>query len=212
VDYAALTASIQSYTENEFSTTDLNTFIQQAEQRINNSVQLPAARKNASITTSPNNSAVTVPTDYLATYSLAVVNPSTGDLDYLLNKDPNFVQEAFPIGTYVGKPTHYAQISPSEFILGPVPDLAYALRLVYFGYPESITTSATGRSWLGDNFDSVLLYGSLVEAYTFMKGEQDMMAVYDAKFKEALAMLKQLVDAKVRQDAYRAGQIRYPVT
>lgn len=209
MNLSELQAAIGSYTENVFDTVDLNTFIVQAEERINNSVQLPSARKTATLTAAPSVATVALPADYLAPYSLARVTPATGDLEYLLNKDPNFVQEAFPIGSFVGPPSHYAQVAPYELILGPVPNVAYSLQLVYFGYPSSITVG--GTSWLGDNFSSALLYGSLVEAYIFMKGETDMMAAYDAKFKEAVALLKQLVDAKTRQDSYRAGQIRYPV-
>lgn len=210
MDLTELRAAISSYTENEFSNTDLDTFIVQAEQRINNSVQLPAARQSASRTATPGANLVVLPTDFLAMYSVAVLTPGTNAANYLLQKEPNFIQEAFPFGSYTGMPTHYAQLGASSILIGPMPDVSYAMELIYFGYPPSITTAV--NSWLGDNFSSVLLYGSLVEAYTFMKGEQDMMAVYDTKFKEALAMLKQLVDAKFRQDSYRAGQVRYPVT
>lgn len=210
MNLAELQAAISSYTENEFSVTDLNTFIVQAEERINNSVQLPSARKVAALTTTPSVETLTVPVDYLASYSFAITNPTSGEVSYLLNKDPSFIRESFPVATAVGFPTHYAQIAPYQFILGPTPAAAYTLSLVYFGYPTSITVA--GTSWLGDNFSAPLLYGSLVEAYTFMKGEQDMMAVYDGKFKEALAMLKQLTEAKGRQDSYRTGQVRYPVT
>ncbi len=202
--------AIRSYTENEFSNAELDTFIVQAEERIHNSVQLPSARKAATLATIASVETVTLPVDFLAAYSLGVVIPSTGAVEYLLNKDPNFIREAFPVGTAVGLPTHYGQITPYEIVLGPTPAVAYSLRLVYFGYPTSITVANT--SWLGDNFSAPLLYGALVEAYTFMKGEQDMMAVYDGKFKEALAMLKQLTEAKGRQDSYRTGQVRYPVT
>lgn len=207
--HAELLTEIQSYLENEFSTTDLNTFIVQAEERIYNSVQLPSSRKTATLTATPSVTTVTLPVDFLASYSLAVVIPATGAVEYLLNKDPNFIREAFPQATSTGVPTHYGQITPYEFIIGPTPAAAYSMPLVYFGYPVSITVA--GTSWLGENFSPALLYGSLVEAYTFMKGEQDMMAIYDGKFKEALAMLKQLVDAKGRQDSYRTGQVRYPV-
>lgn len=207
-----LRTAIASYTENEFSNTDLDTFIVQAEERINNSVQLPAARKTATLNTFPYTPWIDLPSDYLYTYSLAVEEPVTMNSKFLLQKDPSFVQEAFPDGQYAGFPTHYAQTGPYRFILGPIPDTYYTVLLVYFGYPVSITVAPTGRTWLGDNGSSALLYGSLVEAYTFMKGEQDMMAVYDAKYKEALALLKQLADAKIRQDSYRAGQVRYPVT
>jgi hypothetical protein len=214
---AELHAAIASYTENVFDVSTLNTFIRQAEQRINTSVQLPAARLTSMTTATATFPTVPVPANYLAPYSLAVVNPTTGDLEYLLFKDPSFLREAFPTGanvgglpgSFVGRPTHYAQVDPYVFILGPVPDMAYSLQLVYFGYPPSITVA--GTSWLGDNFSPALLYGALVEAYIYMKGEPDIMTVYDTKFKEALELLKQLVDARARQDSYRSGQTRYPV-
>lgn len=208
MNYAELVAEIKSYTENEFNTTDINTFITQAEQRILNSVQLPASRKLSTLTTSIGVATIALPADYLATFSVALQLPS-GSLSYLLNKDANFLREAFP-STSTAQPTHYALTGAYEFTLAPIPNAAYTVNLAYFGYPASITTATT--SWLGENFSSVLLYGSLVEAYTFMKGEQDIMAVYDAKFKEAMVMLKQLADAKNRQDTFRDGQVRYPVT
>lgn len=212
-----LRAAISAYTENVFSVTDLDTFIRQAEQRIYNSVQLPSSRNTATLTTLAGVDFVIPPggtfNQYLAPYSLAVVVPPTQIRQFLLFKDPTFIRSAFPNaapGTGQGMPTHYAQIG-ANLLLGPTPDAVYTLELVYFGYPESITTS-TNPTYLGNNFDSALLYGSLVEAYIFMKGEQDVMAAYDAKFKESVALLKQLVDAKLRQDTYRSGQVRYPVT
>jgi len=208
MNYSELVAEIQSYTENVFSTTDINTFITQAEQRIQNSVQLPSSRKLSTLTTSIGVATLTLPSDYLFTFSVALQLPS-GSLSYLLNKDPNFLREAFP-STSTAQPTHYALTGGYEFTLAPIPNAAYPVKLAYFGYPDSITTATT--SWLGDNFSSVLLYGSLVEAYTFMKGDQDILTVYDTKFKEAMVLLKQLADAKNRQDTFRDGQIRYPVT
>jgi hypothetical protein len=208
MNYNALVTEIQSYTENVFSTTDVNTFITQAEQRVLNTVQLPASRKTATLTASIGVQTVSLPSDFLTSFSFAVILPS-GAYAYLLNKDPNFIREAFPFPPVTGQPTHYAMSNAYEFTLGPTPDAAYSLYLAYFGYPASITTA--GTSWLGDNFSSVLLYGSLVEAYSFMKGDQDIMSLYDTKYKEALALLKQLVDAKNRQDTYRDGQVRYPV-
>lgn len=208
MNYNELVAEIQSYTENTFSTADVNTFITQAEQRILNAVQLPASRKLADLTTSIGVATVALPSDYLSTFSVAIQLPS-GTYSYLLNKDPNFLREAFPT-TATAQPTHYALTGGYEFTLAPIPNAAYTVKLTYFGYPNSITLPA-GTSWLGDNFSSVLLYGSLVEAYTFMKGDQDIMALYDGKFKEAMALLKQLADAKNRQDTFRVDQVRYPV-
>jgi len=232
--YTELIAAIQSYTENTFpetylasgatvsSTTQLNTFIEQAEQRIFNTVQFPSLRKNVTGVTSSGNKYLSCPADFLSSYSLAVIDAS-GVYEYLLNKDVNFIRQAYPQPTDTALPKYYALFGPTttndpspvitnelSFILGPTPDAAYDVELHYYYYPESITTVASGQTWLGDNFDSVLLYGSLVEAYTFMKGEQDVIALYDAKYKEALAMAQRLGDGLERSDAYRSGQFRVP--
>ncbi len=234
--YDELYASIQSYTENQFpetyladgsavsTETQINTFITQAEQRIYNTVQFPSLRKNVTGVTTLNNKYLSAPSDFLAVYSLAVID-ATGAYEYLLNKDVNFIRQAYPTPTDTAIPKYYALFGPTttndatpiitdelSFILGPTPDAAYSVELHYYYYPESITTAADGRTWLGDNFDSVLLYGSLVEAYTFMKGEQDMVSLYNAKYAEALAMAKRLGDGMERQDAYRSGQYRQAVT
>jgi hypothetical protein len=234
--YDELFAAIQSYTENQFpetyladgsavsSTTQINTFITQAEQRIYNTVQFPSLRKNVTGVTTTNNKYLSLPSDFLAVYSLAVID-ATGAYEYLLNKDVNFIRQAYPQPTDTAIPRYYALFGPTtssdvtpiitdelSAILGPTPDAAYNVELHYYYYPESITTAADGRTWLGDNFDSVLLYGSLVEAYTFMKGEQDMVALYNTKYQEALAMAKRLGDGMERQDAYRSGQYRQAVT
>jgi len=224
--YTELIAAIQSYTENTFpatylatgatvsSTTQLNTFIEQAEQRIYNTVQFPSLRRNVTGFTSTNNKYLACPADFLAAYSMAVIDAS-GNYEYLLNKDVNFIRQAYPQPTDVAIPKYYALFGPSysnsdelSFILGPTPDAIYNVELHYFFYPESITVAADGHTWLGDNFDSVLLYGSLVEAYTFMKGEADIIAGYDMKYKEALALAKRLGDGLERSDAYRSGQYR----
>ena len=228
MNYATLYNTIQTYTENQFpdvylasgatvsATTQINTFIQQAEQRIYNMIQFPSLRRNVTGFTSTNNKYLACPADFLATYSMAVV-AADGSYEYLLNKDVNFIRQAYPQPTDTAIPKYYALFGPSfsnstelSFILGPTPDAAYTMELHYFFYPESITVSNT--SWLGDNFDSVLLYGSLVEAYTYMKGEQDIITLYDTKFKEALALAKRLGDGMERQDAYRSGQYRQAVT
>ena len=210
MNYAQLVAEIQSYTENTFQTTDIDTFIQQAEQRIYNSVQLPALRKNVTGSLTTGNKYLAMPSDWLATFSLAVINASNEYL-YLLNKDVNFIRQSFPDtdAIYYGQPEYYAVFDQNTFIVGPTPDAAYAAELHYFYYPQSITTA--GTSWLGDNFSSTLLYGSLLEAYTYMKGEQDVINQYQKRYDEAMALLKQLGDGKDRQDAYRSGQVRYPV-
>jgi hypothetical protein len=220
VNYAALVTAIQDYTENSFNyssnTAPINLFITQAEQRIYNTVQFPSLRKNVTGVTTASNKYLACPIDFLSTYSLAVIN-TDGSYEYLLNKDVNFIRQAYPQPTDTATPKYYALFGPQSaneaeltFILGPTPDIVYTMELHYFYYPTSIVTA--GTSWLGDNFDTVLLYGSLVEAYTYMKGEQDMMALYDGKYKEALALAKRLGDGLERQDAYRSGQYRQAVT
>lgn len=215
MNYTELVTEIQSYTENQFVTADINTFIKQAEQRIYNFVQLPAFRKNVVGQVTLGNKYLTIPTDWLATFSLAVIGlvsgtpNQNGEFTYLLNKDVNFIRAAYPTPTDTGLPEYYAVFDQSSFILGPTPDANYYIELHYYYYPESIVTANT--TWLGDNFDSVLLYGSLLEAYTYMKGEQDVIAVYKQRYDEAMALLKQLGDGKDRGDAYRDGQVKYPV-
>jgi hypothetical protein len=210
MDYLTLVSEIQSYTENEYVSADFNTFIQQAEQRIYNAVQLPALRKNSIGALTANNKYLLTPTDWLATYSLAVVDPTTGDYSYLLDKDVNFIRAAYPNPLSTGSPEYYAVFDKNTFILGPTPDLAYQAELHYYYYPESIVTA--GNTWLGDNFSSVLFYGTLIEAGTFMKAEPDMLAVYVKRYDDAMVLMKQLGDGKNRRDAYRSGQVRYPVT
>jgi hypothetical protein len=192
-------------------------FVTQAEQRIYNSVQFPSIRKNVTGSMTTNNKYLQCPTDFLATYSLAVINAS-GEYEYLLNKDVNFIRQAYPQPTDKGIPRYYALFGPRSdnaaeltFILGPTPDAAYSSELHYYFYPPSISISPY-TSWLGDNFDTVLLYASLVEAYTYMKGEVDMMGLHNQKFMEALALAKRLGDGMERQDAYRSGQFRQAVT
>ena len=208
MNYTELVTEIQSYVENTFVTADINTFIEQAEQRIYNTVQLPALRKNVTGTLTLGNKYLGIPSDWLSTFSLAVVDGS-GNYEYLLNKDVNFIRQAYPSPSDTGIPKYYAIFDDSAFILGPTPDSGYSTELHYYYYPESIVTAST--TWLGDNFDSVLLYGALLEAYTYMKGEADVIAEYQKRYDEALALLKQLGDGKNRQDTYRSGQIRVPV-
>ncbi len=184
------------------------TFTRQAENRIYNSVQLPDLRKNVTGTISSGNKYLNCPSDWLSTFSLAVVLPS-GVFEFLLNKDVNFIREAYPNPTDTGVPAHYAQFDDTTFILGPTPDASYTTELHYFFYPESIVTAST--TWLGNNYDSVLLYGALLEAATFLKSEADTIAVYQKRYDEAMAMIKQLGDGKNRRDAYRSGQVRLNV-
>jgi hypothetical protein len=220
MNYAALVTAISDYTENTFPTSAMNTFITQAEQRIYNTVQFPSLRKNVTGVVSANNKYLSTPVDFLAPYSIAVYPVAGGDYTFLLNKDVNFIREAYPNPTSTGTPKYYALFGPTvtsgtittelSLILGPTPDTTYSTELHYYYYPESITTAST--TWLGNNFDSVLLYGALVEAYTYMKGEQDIIGLYDAKFKDAIILAKRLGDGMERQDAYRNGQFRQQVT
>ena len=222
MNYNELFAQIQSYTENQFPefylannstinvTTQINTFIQQAEERIYNTVQIPSLRKNVTGTATTGNPYLSCPDNYLSTYSMAIIN-TDGTYEYLLNKDVNFIRQSYPSPTATGLPKYYAlfgsqytNLNELSFIMGPSPDANYNVELHYFYYPESIVTA--GTSWLGDNYDPVLLYGSLVEAYTYMKGEADILTTYVARYQEALGQLKRLGDGLERNDAYRAGQ------
>jgi hypothetical protein len=228
--YTELITAIQTYTENTFpattladgstvsSTTQINRFITQAEQRIYNMVQFPSLRKNVTGSVTSANKYLSCPDDFLSAYSLAVID-ATGNYEYLLNKDVNFIRQAYPNPTTdTGIPKYYALFGPTvntstitnelSFMVGPTPDASYSVELHYYYYPQSITVAVSGQTWLGDNFDTVLLYGSLVEAYTYMKGEVDIITGYDAKYKEALTLAKRLGDGLERSDAYRSGQYR----
>jgi hypothetical protein len=217
--YNELVTAVTDYTENDVPTTDMNTFIRQAEQRIYNTVQFPSLRKNVTGSVSSATPYLSCPNDFLAVYSFAVID-GTGAYEYLLNKDVNFIRQAYPNPTDTGIPKYYALFGPTvsgetisnelSFILGPKPDAAYSVELHYYYYPESLVTA--NSTWLSENFDSVLLYGTLVEAYIYMKGESDMMMVYETKYKEALGLAKRLGDGLERGDAYRSGQYRQAVT
>ena len=216
MNYAELCINIADICENEFTADEYAMFAQQAEQKIYNTVQLANLRKNVTGTLTSGNKYVSCPGDFLSTYSLAAISPTTGAYTYLLNKDVNFIREAYPKPTTTGSPKFYALFGPAvvssvittelTFIIGPTPDAAYSMELHYYYYPESIVTAST--TWLGDNFDSALLYGTLVEAYTYMKGEQDLITLYNDRYVQAIALLKNLGDGKQRQDAYRDGQVR----
>tara|TARA_R100000234_G_scaffold39286_4_gene23377 strand:+ start:1710 stop:2390 length:681 start_codon:yes stop_codon:yes gene_type:complete len=225
VNYAELFETIKGYCENDFPTTSftdsvgsvinltsteqINKFITLAEQRVYNSVQILDLRKSVAGNVTLNNKFLTVPNDWLATFSLAVIDPTSGEYSYLLNKDVNFIRESFPNPATTSKPTHYALFDKDTFILGPTPDAGYEVELYYFYYPESIVTATT--SWLGSNYDSVLLYGSLLEAQIFMKGEADVSAAYTERYNQALAGLRILSEGKNRQDTYRNHQVRLKV-
>jgi len=208
--YSQLTANIQDVCETTFTSDQLALFVQQTEQFIYNTVQLPSLRKNVSGTITSGNKYLTVPSDYLYTYSLAVVN-TDGSFDFLLNKDVNFIREAYPTPASTGTPKHYANFNDETFILGPTPNASLTVELHYGYYPESIVTAST-LPWLGENFDSALLNGSLVEAIRFTKGEPDMVALYQQMFGQSMVLLKALGDGKLRGDTYREGQYTQAVT
>lgn len=223
MNYSQLTEAIISYTETfeDSFVANIPVFVRLAEQRIYNSVQLSYLRKNVTTTLTANNKYLSTPSDFLSVYSLAVVNPN-GDYEYLLNKDVNFIRQAYPSATDVGVPKYYAIFGPTttsdappiltnelSLLLGPMPNSNYLVELHYFFYPESIVTA--GTTWLGDNFDTALLYGALREAIIYQKGEQDLITQYEQKYMESMSLLKNLGDGKERQDAYRSGQVRYPV-
>ena len=210
--YAELVAAVTSYCENQFDTTDMDTMIRLAEQQIYNAVQLPSLRKNVTGALTLGNKYLSAPTDFLSVFSLAVVLP-TGEYRYLIDKDVNFLREAYPNPATTGTPKHYAIFGPRSddatelsIIVGPTPSAALAVELHYYFYPESIVDA--GQTWLGDNFDSALFNGVMCEAIRFMKGEQDLVALYDERYTVSLGLLKQLGDGKLRQDAYRSGQVR----
>lgn len=202
MNYTDLKANIKSICENEFTESELAMFTQQAEQKIYLTVDLPVQRKNTSGVTTTNNRFLGLPADFLYSYSIAVI--SGGNYYYLLNKDPNFILEAYPDPTDTGRPQHYGIYQNNAFILGPTPDAVYSVEFNYAAYPDSIVD--TGTSYLGDEFDSALLNGALVEAIRFMKGEQDLVAMYEKLYLQAIALLKNVSDGKLRQDMYRSGQ------
>jgi hypothetical protein len=234
MNYQTLSAQIQAFTENTFPDTgtwdgqnvtskqQIDQFIENAEQRIYNTIQFPSLRKNVTGLLTSGNKYLSTPADFLSVYSLAVID-AVGRYEFLLNKDVNFIRQAYPSPTSTGIPKYYALFGPTttndnppvitnelSIILGPTPNAAYSVELHYNHYPESIVTA--GTTWLGDNFDTVLLYGALVEAAIFMKAEPETMTVYQAKYADALAQAKRLGDGLERGDAYRDGQFKQAVT
>jgi hypothetical protein len=212
VNYTQLSTLIQDYcesTEQSF-VANIPTFVQLAEERIYNSVQIPAIRKNVTGTMTNTFPYFQLPSDWLSTFSLAVIDPITGEYEYLLNKDVNYIRAAYPPPNSTGKPKYYAIWDDNTMILGPTPDQAYTAELHYYYYPASIVN--VGNTWLSDNFETVLLYGCIREGYTYLKGDPDLMQYYENKYQESLALLKRLGDGLDRQDAYRSGQVRIPVT
>ena len=212
MNYTQLSQAIQDYCQNSETTfvANIPNFVQLAEERVYNAVQIPAIRKNQTGTMATGNKYLTLPTDWLATFSLSVIDPVSGAQTFLLDKDVNFIRQSYPTPTTSGTPGYYAQFDVDTLILGPTPDQSYAVELHYYYYPTSIVTA--GTTWLGSNFEEVLLYGALREAYLFMKGEADIIQNYEAKYQEGMALLKELGDGKNRRDAYRNGQLRVPVT
>ena len=210
--YTGLVNAIQAFTEvNETTFVDnIPTFVQDTERLVNNTVQLPAFRKNVTGSATANFPYLTLPSDFLATFSVAVMNTDEplipNNYRYMLNKDVNYIREMFPYPAVTGTPQYYALFDQNTFIVGPTPDVEYNIELHYFAYPQSIVTA--GSTWLSQNFPNVLLYGALTEAYLYLKGEADVLQSYQAKFQEAMAPLKQLSDGKDRQDNYRTVQVR----
>jgi hypothetical protein len=216
--YNELVTAVSNYCENVFSTVDMDTFIRQAENRIFNVAQPANQRKNVTGSLTAGNKYLQCPEDFLSVFSLAVYPAAGGAYEYLLDKDVNFIRQAYPNPATTGKPKHYAIFGPRSddqdelsFIIGPTPDAAYNAELHYYAYPESIVDAADGRTWLGDNFDSVLLYGTMNEALTYMKGEPDMIKLYQERYVQAIALYKNLGDGKQRGDSYRNGQVRIQV-
>jgi hypothetical protein len=221
MNYAELVVAVSDYCENSFPTTDMDIFIRQAEQRIYNTAQPANLRKNVTGNITSTNKYLSAPDDFLSVYSIAVYPTGGGDYLYLLNKDVNFMREAYPNPARTGKPKHYAIFGPTvtalgavtnelSFIVGPTPDGPYNVELHYYYYPQSIVTA--GTTWLGDNFDSVLLYGTICEALVYMKGDQGMLQVAQERYVQAIALYKNLADGKQRADAYRDGQVRVSVS
>jgi hypothetical protein len=224
MNYTELYETVKGYVENDFpdtsftdsagdsitltSTEQVNTFIKQAEQKIYNAIQILNLRKNVTGNLTTGNQYLSVPSDWIANFSLAVID-SSSNYTYLLNKDVNYIRESFPNPNSTGKPTHYALFDDNSYIVAPTPDEDYSMELHYFYYPDSIVTA--GNSWIGDNYSSVLLYGTLIEAHIFMKGEPEVYKTYTDKYNQSMTGLKQLSEGKNRQDMYRTEQARYQV-
>ena len=205
--YTTLKQTIQDYLETTETTfvSNLPNIITQAEERILKEIQLPDFRKNVTGSLSADNEYLSTPTDYLAIYSLAVDNSG---YEYLLNKDVNFVREAYPVSTVTGVPKYYAIFNETTIIVAPTPSSSFNVELHYFYRPESIPVAASGTSWLGDNAENALLYGSLVESYTFLKGDADLLQLYKVQYDEAVNRLKTLGEGYGTTDSYRSGAVR----
>lgn len=207
MNYTELKANVEDICEQTFTADQHAMFAQQAEQKIYNTVQLPALRKNQTGTLTSGNKYLTMPTNMLYVYSLAIISGS--DYIYLLDKDSNFIREAYPNPATTGVPKHYAIFDDTSFIIGPTPNADFSAEIHFGYYPESIVTA--GTTWLGTNFDSALLNGALIEAIRFQKGEADMVSLYETLYTQAISLLKNLGDGKLRGDTYRSGQVRREV-
>ena len=206
--YAQLVDAIHGYLQtdaNGIPTADMNTIIRQAEQRIYYDVQIPVLKKNVTGSLESGNRYLTTPTDYLATYSIAVNN--NGNYEYLLPKDVAFMREAYPSTSTTGVPRYYALFDNDTIILGPPPNANYQVELHYFYEPQSIV-DATSGTWLSENAENALLYGCLFEAYTYLKGEQDLISLYAGRYKEAIEALKVIGEGRNRSDTYRNNEPR----
>lgn len=205
--YTTLKSAIKDYLQNSETTFENNlaNMIVQAENRILKSVQLPDFRKNSTGTMTSGTAYLSTPTDFMSPYSLALDNSG---YEFLIFKDVNFIREAYPVSTTTATPKYYAMFDDASFILGPTPNSNYTVELHYFYKPTSITTSADGTSWLGNNAETALLYGCLVEGYTFMKGEPDVFAAYQKQYEDALMQLKSLGEGYSTTDSYRSGAVR----
>jgi len=208
--YQQLYDAIQSYTEVDEPTFNANipNFVKNTELLVNNTTQLPAFRRNVTGEATQLFQYLNMPADFLSVFSMATID-GNGSYTYLLQKDVNYIREAYPFPTAIGAPKYYGLFSSTAFILGPTPDVNYTMELHYYAAPQSIVD--VGTSWLGQNYPSVLLWGSLVEASIFLKGEEDMTQNYQNKYNEAMMLLKQLGDGKDRIDTYRTEQVRQPV-
>jgi len=207
VNYTDLKANIQDICEHTFTADQLAMFTQQAEQQIYSSVDLPAMRTNQTGTTTINIKYLTMPTNMLYVYSLAVIDGSN-NYHYLINKDVSFIREAYPVAATTGRPVHYGIFGDGTFILGPTPDATYAAEIHFAEYPESIVTA--GTTWLGTEFDTALLNGALVEAIRFQKGEPDLVALYTDMYSRAILRLQNLGSGRLETDTYRSGVVRVP--
>ena len=210
MNYTQLVQAIKDYTESTETSfvSHIDEFIKQAERKIYNEVQLPYLRKNVTGNATLGNKYVQTPSDFLAVYSMSIIDGSS-DQHFLLNKDVNFIREAYANASTQAQPKYYALFDHNTFILGPTPNSAYNIELHYYYYPASIVSVST--TWLGDNYEQALLYASLVQAYTYLKGEPDLLANYEKQYQENMVQLKMLGDGKDRRDAYRSGQVRYEV-